>query len=214
MPMPDQSLEFQFDRRFTELETRFAFQEQALTEMSDALAASRGGERRSNHQLLAAGAGRPQATARPALFRSRRPNRRRRITESMPVDEQFPPRPIARPGLQARAKPERQPTQAEARAEPAGRGRRAADAGARRPSGRTTSRDAAARTDRPDRDGACPLPHRQDRSEEIDLAKAYAIRAQQEKDERIEAERLKQEAGAASAAKPRRSLPSCSRTRP
>ena len=41
MPVADQNLEFQFDRRFTELETRLAFQEQALTEMSDALAASR-----------------------------------------------------------------------------------------------------------------------------------------------------------------------------
>lgn len=41
MPTSDQTLEFQFDRRFTELETRLAFQEQALTEMSDALAASR-----------------------------------------------------------------------------------------------------------------------------------------------------------------------------
>ena len=41
MPIADQNLEFQFDRRFTELETRLAFQEQALTEMSDALAAAR-----------------------------------------------------------------------------------------------------------------------------------------------------------------------------
>ncbi len=37
----DQALEFQFDRRVTELETRFAFQEHALSEMSDALAAAR-----------------------------------------------------------------------------------------------------------------------------------------------------------------------------
>lgn len=51
MPVPDNSLEFQFDRRFTELETRFAFQEQALTEMSDALAASRT-EAARNHELL------------------------------------------------------------------------------------------------------------------------------------------------------------------
>ena len=47
----DNSLEFQFDRRFTDLETRFAFQEQALNEMSDALAASRG-EAARNHELL------------------------------------------------------------------------------------------------------------------------------------------------------------------
>jgi uncharacterized protein YaiL (DUF2058 family) len=37
-------------------------------------------------------------------------------------------------------------------------------------------------------------PQRARSREEIDLAKAYAIRAQREKDERIEAERLKQEA--------------------
>ena len=38
-----------------------------------------------------------------------------------------------------------------------------------------------------------PQQHRPQRREDIDLAKAYAIRAQKEKDERIEAERLKQE---------------------
>jgi len=47
----DQTLEFQFDRRFTELETRFAFQEQALLEMSDALAAAREAAAR-NQDLL------------------------------------------------------------------------------------------------------------------------------------------------------------------
>ena len=41
MPQPDLPLEFQFDRRFAELETRLAFQEHALAEMSDALAAAR-----------------------------------------------------------------------------------------------------------------------------------------------------------------------------
>ena len=52
MPVPpDETLEFQFDRRFTELESRFAFQEQALSEMSDALAASRA-EAARNHELL------------------------------------------------------------------------------------------------------------------------------------------------------------------
>ena len=40
---------------------------------------------------------------------------------------------------------------------------------------------------------AKPQQHRPQRREDIDLAKAYAIRAQKEKDERIEAERLKQE---------------------
>ena len=47
----DQTLEFQFDRRFNELETRFAFQEQAIQEMSDALAASRA-EAARNHEML------------------------------------------------------------------------------------------------------------------------------------------------------------------
>jgi SlyX protein len=52
MPVPpDESLEFQFDRRVTELESRFAFQEQALQEMSDALAASRA-EAARNAELL------------------------------------------------------------------------------------------------------------------------------------------------------------------
>jgi uncharacterized protein YaiL (DUF2058 family) len=44
----------------------------------------------------------------------------------------------------------------------------------------------------PHRDRHAPQAQRS--REEIDLAKAYAIRAQKEKDERIEAERLKQEA--------------------
>lgn len=51
MPAPDTNLEFQLDLRFTDLETRIAFQEQALNEMSDALAQSRA-EAERNHQLL------------------------------------------------------------------------------------------------------------------------------------------------------------------
>ena len=51
MPIADQSLEFQFDRRFTELEMRLAFQEQALTEMSDALASSRAENSRTQELL-------------------------------------------------------------------------------------------------------------------------------------------------------------------
>ncbi len=51
MPAPDSTLEFQFDRRFTELETRLAFQEMALTQMSDALAASRNEAARSQEML-------------------------------------------------------------------------------------------------------------------------------------------------------------------
>ena len=51
MPAGPDNLEFQFDRRFNELETRFAFQEQAISEMSDALAAARA-EAGRNHELL------------------------------------------------------------------------------------------------------------------------------------------------------------------
>lgn len=51
MPVPDTNLEFQLDLRFTDLETRVAFQEQALNEMSDALAQSRN-EAAKNHELL------------------------------------------------------------------------------------------------------------------------------------------------------------------
>jgi SlyX protein len=53
MPSPPdhENLEFQFDRRVTELESRFAFQEQTLQEMSDALAAARA-EGARNSQLL------------------------------------------------------------------------------------------------------------------------------------------------------------------
>ena len=52
MPSPaDENLEFQFDRRVTELESRSAFQEQAMQEMSDALAAARA-EGARNAQLL------------------------------------------------------------------------------------------------------------------------------------------------------------------
>ena len=47
---------------------------------------------------------------------------------------------------------------------------------------------------KPARSGKPPQrPHAGKSREDIDLAKAYAIRAQKEKDERIEAERLKQE---------------------
>jgi SlyX protein len=54
MPVPDTNLEFQFDRRFADLETRVAFQEQALIEMSDALAQARSESARSNELLMRA----------------------------------------------------------------------------------------------------------------------------------------------------------------
>jgi SlyX protein len=51
MPVPDPNLEFQFDRRFAELETRLAFQEHSLAEMSDALAESRAENARTQELL-------------------------------------------------------------------------------------------------------------------------------------------------------------------
>ncbi len=90
-------------------------------------------------------------------------------------------------GFKPPAKPERRPVQEPARTsgDKAGQG-----AGTRAAEGaRKSARDAQrargkARPPRHDKPGT---------REEIDLAKAYAIRAQKEKDERIEAERLKQE---------------------
>jgi len=51
MPQPDLPLEFQFDRRFAELETRLAFQEHSLAEMSDALAQARNENARTQELL-------------------------------------------------------------------------------------------------------------------------------------------------------------------
>ncbi len=63
--------------------------------------------------------------------------------------------------------------------------------GAPRRDGRPDARRADGRPPRP-ADGR-PRPSTPRTQEEIDLAKAYAIRAQREKEERIEAERLRQE---------------------
>lgn len=79
-------------------------------------------------------------------------------------------------GFQAPAKPERKP---DTRHDP----RSASKAPRPQPSARPGSKS------QPQRQPGKPRPERTD----IDLAKAYAIRAQREKDERIEAERLKQE---------------------
>ena len=49
--LPDANLEFQFDRRFAELETRLAFQEHMLSEVSDALAESRAENARTQELL-------------------------------------------------------------------------------------------------------------------------------------------------------------------
>lgn len=64
--------------------------------------------------------------------------------------------------------------------------------------GRNPGRDSLRRLDRKPGRSSIPLasaPHKADirRSDEMDLGKAYAIRAQTEKQERIEAERIKQE---------------------
>ena len=90
-------------------------------------------------------------------------------------------------GFKPPARQERRPVQEPARTsadKPGhGAGTRAAEAARRSARDAQRARDKA----RPPRDGK---PRTR---EEIDLAKAYAIRAQKEKHERIEAERLKQE---------------------
>lgn len=70
--------------------------------------------------------------------------------------------------------------------------------GSGKPDGRNRGRDSTRQPDRkPGRSSiqSKPTPHKADarRSGEMDLGKAYAIRAQTEKQERIEAERIKQE---------------------
>lgn len=85
------------------------------------------------------------------------------------------PKPERKPEQKTEHKPGRRPEQKHE----AGPGRRPPDS--RKPG--------AGKPHSPHRPGGKPARTR----EEIDLAKAYAIRAQKEKDERIEAERLKQE---------------------
>lgn len=58
---------------------------------------------------------------------------------------------------------------------------------------RATHLPRATQVTRPAAGNSNARPHKPRAREDIDLAKAYAIRAQREKDERIEAERLKQE---------------------
>jgi uncharacterized protein len=88
-------------------------------------------------------------------------------------------------GFKSAPKPERKP---EARPAHTGANKPANNAGPQqRPHGAKPARPQPARADQ-------RKPHGKPRTrEEIDLAKAYAIRAQKEKDERIEAERVKQE---------------------
>jgi uncharacterized protein YaiL (DUF2058 family) len=95
-------------------------------------------------------------------------------------------------GFKAAPKPERKPQQP-----PAGPSNRRNDVrGGQRPAvGSRPQRSDAGSPPAPASKRARPhgAPQRPRTREDIDLAKAYAIRAQREKDERIEAERLKQE---------------------
>jgi len=99
-------------------------------------------------------------------------------------------------GFKPQPKPERKPDAARPAHDKRPQGTRADE---RRPHGGPSNRPAhtAARPPRPTSrpSPAPPRPQGGNRRtrEDIDLAKAYAIRAQREKDERIEAERLKQE---------------------
>jgi uncharacterized protein len=87
-----------------------------------------------------------------------------------------------KPAPKPERKPERRP---ERRPDPNHAGKQAG-----KPAGKPAARPAGGKPN----PGSRPLQSRPARSrEEMDLAKAYAIRAQKEKDERIEAERLKQE---------------------
>jgi uncharacterized protein len=91
-------------------------------------------------------------------------------------------------GFKSPPKPERKPETRPAH--------KPAHDGANKPANKAApQRQHAARPARPQQARAEQRkPHGKPRTrEEIDLAKAYAIRAQKEKDERIEAERLKQE---------------------
>lgn len=100
------------------------------------------------------------------------------------------PKPERKPDRPTDRKPDRRP-------DPRRDGQKA---GGHAPDGQRPRPHGQARPgDRHGKGGARPQgpqggkPHGKRSAEEIDLAKAYAIRAQREKDERIEAERVKQE---------------------
>ncbi len=88
-------------------------------------------------------------------------------------------KPERKPDHRPDRKPESRPDGRQASGKPSGK------PGQRPPHGNKPGHDAARRPN------TSPKPARS--REEMDLAKAYAIRAQKEKEERIEAERLKQE---------------------
>src|SRR5690606_25979445 len=89
-------------------------------------------------------------------------------------------------GFKTAPKPERKPERKPAPGKPPQGGQRGSSEPAR-----ADSRPRKPRPHAPD--ARKPGPHKPRTREDIDLAKAYAIRAQRKKDERIEAERLKQE---------------------
>ncbi len=95
-----------------------------------------------------------------------------------------------------RERPERggKPAGKDAERAPGKRGERAPGKAGDRPAGRAARPAEGKPSGRPGKARAGGRPPRS--QEEIDLAKAYAIRAQKEKQERIEAERLKQEEAA------------------
>lgn len=104
------------------------------------------------------------------------------------------PEPDRRPKAEAERRPrsetERHPKSGSERATRPGQER------ARNPGGPVQARKPMRPTSRLPEHNSNPVPARGNRSprsqEEIDLGKAYALRAQKEKDERIEAERVKQ----------------------
>jgi uncharacterized protein YaiL (DUF2058 family) len=103
-------------------------------------------------------------------------------------------KPVPKPERASDRKPERKPEQKSERKPDRTSDRRPGGNHQARPNHRSDSR-------KPGNDSGAGKPHHSQKPaakpartrEEIDLAKAYAIRAQREKDERIEAERLKQE---------------------
>ena len=93
-------------------------------------------------------------------------------------------------GFKPAPKPERKPEQRRDGQKPGGHkpgGPRSSPAGQGKPGERPARSGARPQGSQP------PRPQGKRSAGEMDLAKAYAIRAQREKDERIEAERLKQE---------------------
>ena len=208
------------ESRLTELEMRLAFQEHALAELSDALAASRA-ENRAQCRTAAARARRPEAIAWRFL---RRPGERTaaaalliRLHRCDAMSDSLRDQLLGL-GFKPAPEPERKPRTP--RGKPARGTQHARSASARRPDAgkpqpqRQATSAWQARAGRPQRRRRQGRPHR--------AAHARGDRSGQGLcDPRAEGEGRAHrgrapEAGSkrASAAKPRRSWPSCSRTRP